>query len=80
MQVGILLDDFSRDQCKWLALQSRHCEVLAGQLYRKCADGILRRCVPDHEQEVVLAEAHEGIGGGHFAEETTAQTVLSAGL
>jgi hypothetical protein len=30
-------------------------------------DEILRRCVMEAEQLLILAEAHEGIIGGHYA-------------
>jgi hypothetical protein len=44
------------------------------------ADNILRRCVLEHERPRILAEAHEGIAGGHYAGKATAQKVLRAGL
>ena len=61
-------------------MQSRHYKVIADQLYRIGGDGLLRRCVPPHETDAVLAEAHQGIGGGHFAGDVTARKVLQAGL
>jgi hypothetical protein len=45
-----------------------------------CADNILRRCVLEHEKPRILAEAHKGIAGGHYAEKYTTQKVLHAGL
>ena len=77
---GLFPSTFSRDQRKRLALQSRHYKVIADQLYRIGGDGLLCRCVPPHETEVVLAEAHQGIGGGHFAGDVTARKILQAGL
>jgi hypothetical protein len=35
------------------------------------ADNILRRCVLEHERPRILAEAHEGIVGGHYAGKAT---------
>jgi hypothetical protein len=43
-------------------------------------DEILRRCVMEVERPLILAEAHEGIVGGHYAGKETTQKVLSAGL
>jgi transposase InsO family protein len=43
-------------------------------------DEILRRCVMKKEQPSILAEAHEGIAGGHYIGKETAQKVLRAGL
>jgi hypothetical protein len=31
------------------------------------ADNILRRCALEHERPRILAKAHEGIAGGHYA-------------
>jgi hypothetical protein len=42
------------------------------------ADIILRRCVLEHERPRILAEAHEGIAGGHYAGKATTQKVLHA--
>jgi hypothetical protein len=43
-------------------------------------DEILRRCVMESERPLILAEAHEGIIGGHYAGKATMQKVLRAGL
>jgi hypothetical protein len=43
-------------------------------------DEILRRCVMEAERPLILAEAHEGIVGGHYAGKETMQKVLRAGL
>ena len=34
-------------------------QLIAGHLYNLGADGILRRCVMEHERSMVLVEAHE---------------------
>jgi hypothetical protein len=43
-------------------------------------DIILRRCVFEHEQPRILAEAHEGIAGGNYAGKATTHKVLCVGL
>jgi hypothetical protein len=43
-------------------------------------DNILQRYVLEHERTRILAEAHEGIEGGHYAGKDTAQKVLRIGL
>jgi transposase InsO family protein len=43
-------------------------------------DEILRRCVVEAERPLILAEAHEGIVGGHYAGKTTTRKILKAGL
>jgi hypothetical protein len=44
------------------------------------ADRILRRYVLEHERPRILAEAHEGIEGGHYAGKANTQKVLRVGL
>ncbi|WP_208972767.1 hypothetical protein, partial [Escherichia coli] len=68
---GILPLTMTADQKKKFALRSRPFLIIAGALYRRGADQIIRRCVPDEEQKVVLQEAHFGISGGHFFGEIT---------
>jgi hypothetical protein len=34
-------------------------------------DEILRRCVMEEKRPLILAEAHEGITGGHYAGKAT---------
>jgi len=43
-------------------------------------DEFLRRYVLEHERSVILAEAHEGIAGGHFAGKDTTQNILYIAL
>jgi hypothetical protein len=38
-------------------------------------DNILRRCVLEHERPRILAEAHEGIVGGHYAGKDTTEGI-----
>ena len=55
-------------------------QLIAGNLYNMGVDNILRRCVLEHERPRMLAEAHEGIDGGHYVGKATAQKVLRTGL
>jgi hypothetical protein len=43
-------------------------------------DEILRRCIMEAEIPLILAEAHEGIAGGHYVGKATTQKVLRAAL
>ena len=54
--------------------------LIVGQLYKMGPDEILRRCVLDHEKPLILAEAHSGATGGHYAGKAMAQKILTAGL
>ena len=46
--------------------------LIAGQLYKMGPDEILRKCVLEHEKPQILAEAHSGAVGGHYAGKATA--------
>ena len=45
-------------------------------LYKYCADQIIRRCVPEAEQQRILSHFHENACGGNFASQKTARKVL----
>lgn len=77
---GVLPSIMSTDQKKKLTLRSRPFLIIAGALYRKGADQIIRRCVPDEEQKAILQEAHHGTTGGHFSGEITRRKIMQAGL
>ena len=47
-------------------------------LYKYCADQIIRRCVPDREQQGILSHCHEIACGGHFSSQKTAIKVLQS--
>ena len=44
------------------------------------SDGILRRCVLDHECLYMLWECHHGVVGGHYGGKVTAWKILQDGL
>ena len=43
-------------------------------------DGLLSRCVQEHEKPLILAEAHSSAAGGHYAGKAIAQKILTAKL
>ena len=49
-------------------------------LYKMGLDDILRRCVLEHERENIMHEAHYGLVGGNFQEDTTAKKIQQSGL
>ncbi|RVW36286.1 Retrovirus-related Pol polyprotein from transposon 17.6 [Vitis vinifera] len=49
-------------------------------LFKYCADQILRKCVPEDEQQGILSHCHENACGGHFASQKTAMKVLQSGF
>ncbi|WKA00159.1 hypothetical protein VitviT2T_018546 [Vitis vinifera] len=49
-------------------------------LFKYCADQIIRKCVPEEEQQGILSHCHENAFGGHFASQKTAMKVLQSGF
>ncbi|CAN6566252.1 unnamed protein product [Malus baccata var. baccata] len=49
-------------------------------LFKYCPDQIIRRCIPEAEQESVLQFAHDFACGGHFGQKRTAEKILQSGL
>ncbi|KAK1670092.1 hypothetical protein QYE76_058251 [Lolium multiflorum] len=47
-------------------------------LYKEGVDGIMRRCVPEYEQQEILSKCHGSVYGGHHAGDRTAQKVLQS--
>ena len=48
-------------------------------LYRKCKDGVIRRCVPESEIPEILFHCHGSSYAGHFAAFKTVSKILQAG-
>src|SRR3954471_2571890 len=46
----------------------------------KGVDGIMRRCVPEFEQQEILRKCHGSAYGGHHVGDRTAQKVLQSGF
>jgi hypothetical protein len=80
LSTGTLPQEFTTAQKKNLVVRVVDYQFIVGHLYNMGADNILRRCVLEHEIPRILAEAHEGIVGGHYEGKSTAHKVLCAGL
>jgi hypothetical protein len=63
---------FRTTQKKKLVVKAPDYQLITGHLYKMGADRILRMCVLEHERPIILAEAHEGIVGGHYVGKSTA--------
>ena len=53
--------------------------LIGDTLYKTGRDGVLRRAVNKEEARKILPECHEGVCGGHFATDSTARKILTAG-
>jgi hypothetical protein len=80
LSTGMAPREYTIIQKKQLVVRAADFSLIAGQLYKMGPDEILRRCVMEAERPLILAEAHEGIAGGHYAGKETTQKVLRAGL
>ena len=49
-------------------------------MFKYCADKIIRKCVPEEEQQGILSHFHESACGSHFASQKTAMKVLQSGF
>jgi hypothetical protein len=80
MFTGMAPREYTITQKKQLVVHVADFSLIVGQLYKMGPDDIMRRCVMEAERPLILAEAHEGIVGGHYAGKETTQKVLRAGL
>jgi hypothetical protein len=80
LSTGMAPSDMMVVQKKKLVVKVVDYQLIAGSLYKLGADGILRRCVVEHERPTILAEAHDGIAGGHYAGKSIVQKILCVGL
>ena len=58
--------EFNIVQKKNLVVKVAEYQLIASHLYKLGEDNISMRCVMEHERPIILAEAHEGIIGGHY--------------
>ncbi|KAL4360478.1 hypothetical protein GQ457_04G016190 [Hibiscus cannabinus] len=49
-------------------------------LFKQCADQIIRRCIPEEEQQLILEQCHSSPYGGHFGGNRTTTKVLQSEL
>ena len=49
-------------------------------LFKYCVDQIIRKCVPEEEQQGILSHCHKSVCGGHFASQKTVMKVLQSGF
>ena len=77
---GIMPPELSYQQRKKLRTDSRFYIWDDPLLFKRGADMIIRRCVPESEQSKILHECHASPYGGHFAGDKTAHKILQSGF
>ena len=75
---GIMPPEFSYQQIKKLRTDSRYYIWDDPLLFKRGADLIIRRCVPEGEQSKILQECHASPYGGHFAGDKTTHKILQS--
>jgi hypothetical protein len=80
LSTGVAPSDYTIIQKKQLVEHTADFSLIDVQLYKMGPNEILRRCVMEAERPLILAEAHEGIVGGHYVGKATMQKILRAGL
>ena len=77
---GVIPSEFTSQQKRKLRTDSRFYIWDDPLLFKRGADMILRRCVPENEQGKFLDECHASPYGGHFSGERTAHKILQSGF
>ena len=77
---GIMPPEFSYQQRKKLRTDNRYYIWDDPLLFKRGADLIIRRCVPEGEQSNILQEFHASPYEGHFAGDKTAHKILQSGF
>ena len=71
---------FTYQQKKKFLYDLRHYFWDDPHLYKEGADGVIRHCVPEHEQEHILLKCPSEAYGGHHAGDRTTHKVLKSGF
>ena len=77
---GVVPQEFSYQQKRKLRTDSRYYIWDDPLLFKRGADMIIRRCVPESEQCKILNECHASPYGGNFSGERTAHKILQSGF
>ena len=75
---GIMPQEFTYQQKKKLRHEARF--YIDPLLFRRGADQIVRRCVPETEQAEILDKCHLAQYGGHFVGQRKTQKILQSGF
>ena len=77
---GVVPPEFSYQQKRKLRTDSRYYIWDDPLLFKRGADMIIRRSVPESEQCKIVNECHTSPYGGHFSGERTAHKILQSGF
>ncbi|KAI5338676.1 hypothetical protein L3X38_017948 [Prunus dulcis] len=77
---GVIRDDLTFQERKKFFSMVKHYMWDEPYLFKYCPDQIIRRCVPESEQQSILTFSHALACGGHFSAKKTAFKVLQSGF
>ena len=77
---GVVPQEFSYQQRRKLMTDSRYYIWDDPLLFKRGADMIIRRCVPESEQCKIMTDCHSSPYRGHFSGERTAHKILQSGF
>ena len=77
---GVVPSEFRYQHKRKLRTDNRYYIWDDPLLFKRGADMILRRCVPESEQCKIVNECHASPYGGHFSGERTAHKILQSGF
>ncbi|XP_038711641.1 uncharacterized protein LOC120005855 [Tripterygium wilfordii] len=77
---GVLQEGLTFQEKKRFLASVKHYYWEDPYLFKHGPDQIIRRCVPEEEQENILRHAHDLACGGHFGAKKTALKVLQSGF
>ncbi|RVW89451.1 Retrovirus-related Pol polyprotein from transposon 17.6 [Vitis vinifera] len=80
LATGELPSEWNMETKKYFLSRSKHYAWDDPYLYKFCPDQIMRRCVPEDEQQDILRMCHERACGGHFASRKTSAKILQSGF
>ncbi|RVW71949.1 Retrovirus-related Pol polyprotein from transposon 17.6 [Vitis vinifera] len=76
LATGELSSEWNMETKKHFLSREKHYAWDDPYLYKFCPDQIMRRCVPEDEQQDILRMCHEGACGCHFASRKTSAKIL----
>ncbi|XP_016195269.1 uncharacterized protein LOC107636262 [Arachis ipaensis] len=72
--------EFTKQQVKKLCNEAKKFLWDEPFLFKRCPDGMIRRCIPENEMRDILWHCHGSPYDGHFGPERTAAKVLQSGF